>query len=356
MNLNKRIKLAQIEASVWWQDILIKLSKNLDKPLNKPTLITFNLTPNCVLRCRQCDIWKNPPEKQLSFEDAKIIIDRLHKWLGSCYIFFTGGEPLLNKDLPKIIGYAYSLGIISHINSNGVLLDKTMAKKLTDNHLFAISISIDGAKAKTHDYLRGIPGTFNKAIKAIEFLRSCADIPKIYINTVMMKDNINELLDLVKIAKDKNTDGIFYQCLLPNFGPKSDSRVTKNNPLWPKQKEVAVVMKEMIKKTKSEPLILSSENDFKMAIKYFKNPHLFNDSTCAAGVNNFVIDYYGDVRLCFIFTKIGNIFEEKPETLWWNKTAQRQRKHIRNCKKSCKIIACNKADTRRNKTAALNLF
>ena len=130
MNLPKKIKYCQVILSTWYQDMLIKASLNSNKPLNKPTSIIFNLTPNCVLKCRQCDIWKNPPEKHISYDEAKIIIDKLHSWLGNCYIFFTGGEPLMNKDLPKIIGYAYSQGTISHINSNATLIDENMAKKL----------------------------------------------------------------------------------------------------------------------------------------------------------------------------------------------------------------------------------
>ncbi|HWS48756.1 MAG TPA: radical SAM protein [Candidatus Methanoperedens sp.] len=356
MNLPKKIKLAQIEVSTWWQDMLIHASLNLKKPLNKPTSIIFNLTPNCVLKCRQCDIWKNPPEKHLTFNEAKIIIDRLHSWLGNCYIFFTGGEPLMNKDLPKIIGYAYSLGIISHINSNATLLDKPMAKKLVENHLYAISISIDGATAKTHDYLRGVPGTYGKAIKAIKYLQETPSKPYIYINTVMMKQNVAELEKLIKIAKKNETNGISFQCLLPNLGPNSSTHMSKNNPLWPQKSKITAVLKKIIKTTKSEPIIITSHSDLKTAIRYYQNPNMFSRQPCAAGVNNFIIDHQGNIRLCFGFPIIGNILKDTPQTIWWSKTAQTQRDHIRNCRQSCKIIVCNKADTRRNKTAALNLF
>jgi len=354
MKLIKKIKSTEINLSSWWQDVLIKASLNLNKPLNQPTSIIFNLTPNCVLKCRQCDIWKNPPEPQLSFEKAKIIIDKLHSWLGSCYLFFTGGEPLMNKDLPKIIGYAYSKGMISHINSNATLLNKTMAKKLTDNHLFAISISIDGAKAKTHDYLRGVPGTFNKAIKAIRYLQEASYTTKIYINTVIMKNNVKELQNLIKIAKNNKTNGITFQCLLPNLGPKGDKTISKNNPLWPNKTDITPVLKKIIKEIKSNPIILSSKQDLETAIKYYQNPHLFDHHTCAAGINNFIIDHRGGVRLCFGFPIIGNVIKETPKDIWWNQKAQSQRILIRNCQQSCKIIACNKADTRRNKTVSLN--
>lgn len=356
MNLKRKIKSLEINLSTWWQDILIQASLNSDKPLNKPTSIIFNLTPNCVLKCRQCDIWRNPPEKHLTLSEGKIIIDRLHEWLGSAYIFFTGGEPLMNKDLPKIIGYAYSKGIISHINSNATLLDKAMAKKLTDNHLFAISISIDGATPKTHDYLRGVPGTFDRAIKGIEYLQSFSNPPSIYINTVIMKNNVRELSKLVALAKKHHTNGISFQCLLPNLGKLSTQKTLKNNPLWPDKTVVSTALKKIIKEGESNPIILSTKQDLKNDIKYYRNPNITNHGVCAAGINNFIIDHKGEVHLCFNFPTIGNIIQEKAQDIWWGKKAQSQRKLIRSCQKNCKIIVCNKADTRRKKTAASNFF
>ncbi len=356
MNISKKIKSTGINLSIWWQNLLIKVSLNLNKPLNKPTSITFDLTPNCVLKCKQCDIWKSPPETQLSLKEAKIIIDRLHSWLGSCYLFFTGGEPLTNTDLPEIIGYAYRKGILSHINSNAVLIDKSLAKKLTLNHLYAISISLDGATAKTHDYLRGVSGTFDKVIKAINYLQKTTHSPKIYINTVIMKNNTMELEKLIELTKKYHTNGIMFQCLLPNLGQNSVKAISKNNPLWPNKTKITAVIKRIIQKTSSEPLILSSKQDLETSLKYYKNPGLFNKFVCAAGINNFIVDHHGDVRLCFDFPAIGNIIRENPQSIWWSQKAVTQRQQIRHCQRNCKLIACNKADTARNKTVAANLF
>ena len=356
MNLINKIKFIKINLSNWWQEILIGTSIKSDKPLNKPTSIIFDLTPNCILKCRQCDIWRNSPEKHLSYDDAKNIIDKLHAWLGNFYLFFTGGEPLMNKDLPEIIGYAYSKGIISHINSNASLISKDLAKKLSDNHLHAISISLDGALPKTHDYLRGVPGTFNKAIKAIKLLHEVSQVPKIYINTVIMKNNVNELHNLIKLAENHKTDGITFQCLLPNLGAHSTQTTLLGNPLWPKNNHVIKVLNKIIDEKMSHPIILSSTEDLKTTIDYYKNPNTVNNKICAAGINNFIINHLGDVFLCFQFPKIGNIIDSEPKKIWWNKNAQLQRQHIRKCQKNCKIIVCNKTDTRRNTTVAFNSF
>lgn len=323
---------------------LIDISRYSDKPINKPTSIIFNLTPNCVLKCKQCDIWKNPPEKHLSYEDAVIIIDKLHNWLGNCYIFFTGGEPLMNKDLPKIIGYAHSKGIKSHINSNGVLLNKESADKLIKHHLFAISLSIDGATSRTHDYLRGVPGTFSKAIRNLDYIRKQPGSPHVYINTVIMRPNVGELKEIMSLSKKHQTDGVTFQCLLPNLGPDNANARPEDNPLWPSFKEVI----KSINSFKSNRYLLNSDNDLQSLRSYYQDPHSLDNLTCSAGINNFIIDHLGNVRLCFGMAPIGNILAEQPEHIWHNQHSVEQRQAIRKCRQPCKIIACNKVNLERN--------
>ncbi|RLI47829.1 hypothetical protein DRO61_07350, partial [Candidatus Bathyarchaeota archaeon] len=327
MNLIRKAKTTKNNLSAQWQNILIKTSLNLDKPLNKPTSVIFDLTPNCVLRCKQCDIWKNPPVKHLSYQKSKVLIDKIHSWLGESYVFFTGGEPLMNQDLPKIIKYAHKKGILSHINSAATLINDKVAQKLLDNHLFAISISLDGSIPKTHDYLRGRTGTYNRAVQAIEHLQKLPSSkkPKIYINTVMMKDNVKELEELIKFASQQKTDGISFQCLLPNLGSKNSQLSPVTNPLWPETGEMVETIKRIMKLSKSNKIVLTSPDDLNLAIQYYKDPHVLDSMTCAAGINNFIIDHLGDVRLCFEYSPIGNLFKESPAKIWWSKKSQKQR-------------------------------
>lgn len=85
-------------------------------------------------------------------------------------------------------------------------------------NLDSISISLDGGKASTHDYLRDTPGTYKRVIKAIKLLKNG---PNIYLNTVIMKQNISELTDLISFSQ-KNTNGINFQCLLPTLASKDN--------------------------------------------------------------------------------------------------------------------------------------
>ena len=347
--ITKKIKklylITKIIFKVHYQRLLIKISKYLNKPLNKPTSIMINVTQNCILHCRQCDLWKTKPEKQMTFNQAKVIIDKLHNWLGNFYLFFTGGEPFLNKNLPKIIKYAQNIGIICHVNSNAFLIDENLAKKIIDSKLDSISISLDGAKASTHDYLRGTPGTYRKVTKAIKLLQGG---PKIYLNTVIMKQNISELTDLISFCQ-KNTNGINFQCLLPTLTSKDDLNDLQKSSLWPKFNKLKLEIKKIIKldETKKTKLLVN-KNDLNQIINYYRNPALVNKSiTCVAGINNFIVDQKGDVKLCYGFPVVGNLLKSSAKDIWLNKHAQKQRKSMRKCQNSCKVIKCNKIDTNR---------
>lgn len=350
--LTKKINHQITSLKLAWDGYLIRFSASLSKPLNKPTSIIINLTPNCVLRCKQCDIWKNPPARHLSLSDAQIIIDKVRSWLGPSYIFFAGGEPLLNPELPQMIKYAYKKGILSHVNSNAVLIDEKKARELYSSHLFAISISLDGAIPQTHDYLRGKPGTFDKVIQAIKLLQKQGTrSPSIYLNTVMMKDNVGELESLVHLAKSNNTKGITFQCLLPNLGSADSNTSPDQNPLWPKVKDITQVLKRIAHMAITEPLILTRPEQLTTAINYYQDPHCLDSLPCAAGINNFIIDHLGNVRLCFGYPPIGNLLKDEPKNIWWSEEAQKQRSQIRACKQGCKVFLCNQSDLRRTQTA-----
>lgn len=343
--IKKLYFITKIIFRVYYQRVLIKISKYLNRPLNKPTSIMINVTQNCILHCRQCDLWKTKPEKQMTFNQAKEIIDQLHNWLNNFYLFFTGGEPFINKDLPKIIKYAQSIGIVCHVNSNAFLIDEKLAKQIIDSKLDSISISLDGAQASTHDYLRGTPGTYKKVIKAIKLLKNG---PKIYLNTVIMKQNVSELTQLISLSQ-KNTNGINFQCLLPTLTSKDDLNDLQKSSLWPKFNKLKSEIKKITKLIKNQKTnLLLKENDLNQIIDYYQKPVSVNKHiVCAAGINNFIVDQKGDVKLCYGFPIIGNIFKSSPKNIWLSKKAQSQRKAIRKCQNSCKLIKCNKVDIKR---------
>jgi MoaA/NifB/PqqE/SkfB family radical SAM enzyme len=331
------------------QCLLTKLSTNLNKPLNKPTSIIISVTPNCPLRCRQCDIWKSPPTKPLTLQHGKLIIDKLYQWLGEFCLNFTGGEPFLDHDLLQIIKYAENKGIITHINTNGFLIDRKLALAIIDSNLSVISFSIDSPLSPTHDYLRGVRGTYQIALKAIRYLqKNRINHPKIYINSVIMDANIKNLDKLVLLVQKEKIDGITFQALLPNLASSQKPIDLRQNSLWPKNTRTLIKnIDKIIAKSRNNKIIHSSSDNLKIIKKYYINPNYLDNIQCFAGINNFIIDQQGNIRLCFSLKPIGNIFRNNPKDVWINQKSQRQRQIIRQCHQSCKIITCNRFDNQR---------
>ena len=90
----------------------------------KPLAAELFLTDNCNLKCVSCACWRTVTRKELDGAEWRDVIDQLAA-LGIVKANFTGGEPLLRRDAPELMAYAYSRGIRNlHVNTNAVLLDE----------------------------------------------------------------------------------------------------------------------------------------------------------------------------------------------------------------------------------------
>jgi MoaA/NifB/PqqE/SkfB family radical SAM enzyme len=142
-----------------------------------------------------CPFWKRSTT-DLSTEKEKTILNQIYD-SGVCGIAFEGGEPLLRKDLNEILAYARSLPLQTSLITNGTMLESKIdeiAKYITGG----VYVSLDGVE-KTHDEIRGVSGCFKKAVEGIS--AASQKIP-VAINTTIMAENINEIQDLVRLAKE----------------------------------------------------------------------------------------------------------------------------------------------------------
>lgn len=134
---------------------------------DKKPVVVFNVTRRCNLKCIHCYSESENVDYigELKTDEAKSLIDDLASF-GSPVILFSGGEPILRKDLYELIEYSVSKGIRAVISTNGTLITKDVAKRLKDLELSYVGVSLDGLK-KTHDSIRRVKGSFDKAISGI---------------------------------------------------------------------------------------------------------------------------------------------------------------------------------------------
>jgi len=163
-----------------------------------PLFCGHKLTYKCNLRCKMCPFWKRP-SKDSSIEQEKAILSRIYD-SGACAIAFEGGEPLLRKDLVKILAFSRSLPLHTSLITNGTLLESRI-DEIARYINGCVYVSLDGLE-KTHDDIRGVSGCFEKAVRGIMAAKEKVSVA---INTTIMAENIHEIEDVVKLAKELDT-------------------------------------------------------------------------------------------------------------------------------------------------------
>jgi MoaA/NifB/PqqE/SkfB family radical SAM enzyme len=197
-----------------------------------------------------CPFWKRSSTDP-SLEKEKAILKQIHD-SGVCGIAFEGGEPLLRKDLAEILAFSRSLPLHTSLITNGTLLESRI-DEIAPYINGSVYVSLDGLE-KTHDTIRGVDGCFKNAIKGIAASNEKVSVT---INTTIMTDNLHEIEDMVKLAKELHT-GISVAVAHEYFSANGSA---------PTAKETAKIAKKLIEmKNKGYPLV-NSVNYFKVMAK-----------------------------------------------------------------------------------------
>src|SRR4030043_663668 len=142
-----------------------------------------------------CPFWKRI-SVDISLEQEKAILRQIYN-SGACGVAFEGGEPLLRHDLAELLAFSRSLPLHTSLLTNGTLLESRI-DEIAPYINGVVYVSLDGME-KTHDTIRGVNGSFRKAVRGI---MASTEKVSVTINTTIMAENINEIEDLVKLAKE----------------------------------------------------------------------------------------------------------------------------------------------------------
>jgi MoaA/NifB/PqqE/SkfB family radical SAM enzyme len=174
-----------------------------------PLYLVHALTARCNARCGFC-AW-NPefynPKEQLSTEAIKQLYTDARK-AGFIGLSIWGGEPLLHPDFEEVVRHAHDLGLITHIVTNGFLLERKLDPVAT--YLDRVCISLDHPSAK-HDELRGIKGLFDRIVASTKELKARAPDKQIIFVCTLQKANVDPptLRRLAALMNDLGVLGIF---------------------------------------------------------------------------------------------------------------------------------------------------
>ena len=167
----------------------------------RPMLVFWEVTRACLLACAHCRASATPDALpgELTTEEGKGLIDQVAGF-GRPYpiLVLTGGDCLLRKDTFDLVEYANGLGVpVAMSPSVTPMLTDEAIRTMVESGVKAVSLSLDGATAATHDGVRGIPGHFDQTIPAIRTLVAAG--LKVQINTTVMRANVDELADIAAL-------------------------------------------------------------------------------------------------------------------------------------------------------------
>jgi SynChlorMet cassette radical SAM/SPASM protein ScmF len=177
----------------------------------------FYLTEGCNLRCRHCWIQPKYQTKDIKYPalDFKLFkkIIKEAKHLGLSGIKLTGGEPLLHPDIDEILDFIRAEALRLTVETNGILCTPDLSKKLASCTSPFVSVSLDGADAETNEWVRGVPGCFDEAIKGIKNLVNTGFNPQIILT--LMRRNKHQMEAIVRLAESLGVGSVKINILQP---------------------------------------------------------------------------------------------------------------------------------------------
>lgn len=252
-----------------------------------PVLVHFEVTMRCNARCGFCDYWKTPAsEKDRELKSYADAARRFNPML----VTFTGGEPLLRRDLEELVAGVRDAIRLKYIMliTHGAMLTRERGRSLWDAGVNQFNISLDYLDGR-HDAARGIPGLTARIFDAVEGMRADG-IDSIRLNTVIKDDNLDQVVPMVHRAAELGC-GV-------NFSVYTDFKNGNTAHLLraEQQREVERVVAELLAyKRRRRGVITNSDYYLEQLPRYLRGEMT---EPCRSGMSTIHIDPVGMVRRC----------------------------------------------------------
>jgi 12,18-didecarboxysiroheme deacetylase len=184
---------------------------------DRKPVVVWNCSRRCNLRCIHCyaDSENQRYAGELTTEEARAMIDDLAGF-GVPVLLFSGGEPLMRRDLLQLASYAADKGIRPVISTNGTLITRKKADEIVAAGVAYVGISLDGI-GETNDYFRGLPGAFDLALRGI---RNCVEAgQKVGLRLTLTRHTYRDLPQIFELIEREAIDrACFYHLVYSGRG------------------------------------------------------------------------------------------------------------------------------------------
>ena len=169
----------------------------------QPLLVSWNVTGLCNLACSHCYLdaarRRRGSRDELDTATALGIVSQIAALAPGAMLVFSGGEPLLRRDLVMLVKQAAGCGLAPVIGTNGTLLNERRAAELRDAGAAGIGISLDSAAPAFHDRLRGVPGAWRASLLGAVAARRAG--VALLLQTTLFEENRGDLAALADLAE-----------------------------------------------------------------------------------------------------------------------------------------------------------
>lgn len=172
----------------------------------RPWALLAELTHACPLHCGYCS---NPLEltrrsHELTTEEWTDVMRQAGE-LGVVHTHLSGGEPLLRRDLDRIVTAAGAAGLYTQLVTSGVGLEEARLSALVDAGLKSVQLSVQHADPRTSDRIGG-RRSFAEKERAAELVRA-AGLP-LGLNVVLHRENLDAVDAIVELGVSWGVDRI----------------------------------------------------------------------------------------------------------------------------------------------------
>jgi MoaA/NifB/PqqE/SkfB family radical SAM enzyme len=291
---------------------------------NRPYHVQWLLTRRCNYRCRGCNVWRGQDYSELSAEEVKKGLDIL-KELGVVEVVFSGGAPLLRDDIGEILRHA-SRYFVTTVYDNGSLA----AEKIEDlRSADFVAISLDTLDAEKNDRVKGIKGSWHKAVKTIEILHN--EGISVSISPTISQLNLHEIVPLTKYFLAREIP-VWYCLYSYDTSVDSDQLFKigkRNEELEIADRDAMVKLCDSLDEMKKQNGNILVTSKLLEAVKHL---YLHGERTwkCRALRNFFMIDHLGRVAGCHLRSPVTSIFDLP--SVWHTPTFKSLRETYSKCK------------------------
>jgi len=260
------------------------------------------ITRKCNYRCRGCNVWIDQDSNELSTEDVKKGLDILRD-IGVLEIVFSGGNPLLRDDIGEILRYASKYFITTIYDNGSIAANKIDELRNAD----FVAISLDTLDEKKNDYLKGVKGSWKKAMESISILKK--EGINVGVSPTISQINLYEIIDFTKYFIEQEIP-VWY-CLYTYDYPLENRTFS----IGQKNDEYEITDLRYLAEVCDTLIKMKMENEYiyitKKTLEAVKHLALTGKRIwrCRALESFLVVDHLGRVSGCHIKEPISSIFE-----------------------------------------------